>query len=238
MAEKLSTVGEPPQLTHIKDSTKLPGFEPVSMPSPTPFPQSNPSPNSLWQVGSRSFFKDQRASRIGDIVTVMVEFDQQESFEMTPQLERKSQANLVMNNILGVERAVEQILPFKQRSKDQRTNDTPNPNWLNYQNNPKYGATSKYDVKDKMKFKIAAYVTQMLPNGNMVVEGRQEIRLVNEVREVMLKGIIRREDVGTSNTVTSDKIAELRISYSGRGDLSDLQSQPWGAEIINKVNPF
>ena len=93
-------------------------------------------------------------------------------------------------------------------------------------------------MSDKINFKIAATVIQVLPNGNMVVHGRQEIRLVNEVREVQVKGIVRREDVSASNVINWDKISELRISYGGRGELTDMQAFPWGQQIMNKVLPF
>jgi flagellar L-ring protein precursor FlgH len=89
-----------------------------------------------------------------------------------------------------------------------------------------------------MNFKIAATVLQILPNGNMVIHGRQEMRLVNELREVQIKGIVRREDISSANAVNWDKISELRISYGGRGELSDMQAFPWGQQVANKVLPF
>ena len=99
-------------------------------------------------------------------------------------------------------------------------------------------ATATYDVQDKMQFTMAAVIVQILPNGNMVIQGREEVRLVNELREIEIKGIIRREDISSNNTVSSQKIANLRISYGGRGDLSDAQSAPWGQQYLNKLLPF
>lgn len=93
-------------------------------------------------------------------------------------------------------------------------------------------------MQDKIQFTMSAIVIQILPNGNMVIQGREEVRLVNELREVELKGIVRREDVKASNKINSEKIANLRISYGGRGDLSDAQQAPWGQQYLNKLLPF
>ena len=109
---------------------------------------------------------------------------------------------------------------------------------MDFDSKPELKGKAQYNVNDSIQFKIACYVVQMLPNGNMVIQGRQEIRLVNELREITIMGIVRREDITSSNTIHSNKIAEMRISYGGRGELSDMQSFPVGQQLLNKVMPF
>lgn len=234
LAEQLSTIGERPQLTEIQDPTRIRGYQPISMPMPTPVEVENKKSPSLWQSGAQGFFKDQRAGKVGDIITVNVVIDQQESIEMTPTMKRTVSSTSTVNNLMGLERKIPNLFPKSQRKGD----GSNNPSWFSASNSPDLKGSAKYDVKDKLKFKIATTVTQILPNGNMVIDGRQELRVVNEVREILLRGIIRREDISATNIVNWDKISELRISYGGRGDLSDLQSFPWGHQVMNKISPF
>ena len=220
--EKMSVIGEAPELTQIQNPHRLKNYLPVTMPMPmgSDVPRNRRSP-SLWQTGAQAFFKDQRAGKVGDVVTVTVDINQTESINMTPTLQGQNQGSSSITNLFGLEK-YQAVKGFSQKTNS----------------NPNYSATGKYDVNDKINFRIAATIIQILPNGNMVVDGRQEVRLINEVREIMIKGIVRREDISASNTVNLDKIAELRISYGGRGDLTDLQSQPWGQQIVNKLSPF
>ncbi len=232
--DQLATIGKPPELSQIQDPTRLKGYQPISMPMPTPTVLRSDRSASLWEAGSKAFFKDQRAGKVGYVITVVVAIDQSESISMTPSIERKSQGVSVVTNALGLESKSEKLFPKKQSVSP----GSSNPNWLNVSSDPKLSGNASYTVADKMQFKIAATVLQILPNGNMVIMGRQEIRLVNEVREIQIRGIIRREDVSASNIIGGEKISELRISYGGRGELSDMQSFPWGQQIMNKVLPF
>lgn len=230
--EKLSSIGDTPPLTNIQDPTKLPNYEPVQMPMPQPI-EYRRAGNTLWEPGSRAFFKDQRAGKIGDIVTINVSVNQKQAITMSPDISRKNKGSLTMASALGLENKMEKFFPKKQHKAGES-----NPTWMDFSSNPSLSGSGSYNVSDAIQFKMAAHVIQVLPNGNMVVQGRQEIRLVDEVREIELKGIVRREDIGSSNSVSSDKIAEMRISYGGRGELSDMQRFPWGQQILNKVMPF
>ena len=233
LAEKLSTIGEAPELSQIQDPTQIKGYQPITMPMPTAYAVKSERNPSLWETGARAFFKDQRAGKVGDVMTVVVSIDQSESIEMTPSINRNNKSTVNVPSALGFERKAEKFFPKKQNNGIDATSK-----WLDVNSNPSLSGSAKYNVSDKINFKIAATVIQVLPNGNMVVHGRQEIRLVNEVREVQVKGIVRREDVSASNVINWDKISELRISYGGRGELTDMQAFPWGQQIMNKVLPF
>ncbi len=237
LARNLSTVGDPPQLTQVKDPRDLPGYEPVHMPMPEAQPEVSQTINSLWQTGSRAFFKDQRACKVGDILTVEVSMDRKQAMQMNPDIERKSVLATTVTEMMGMslplQKRFAKAFPGQKNSAPAKLTD-----WTNLSSAPTHKSTATYDLEDKISFNMAAIVIQILPNGNMVVQGREEIRLVNELREIEIKGIVRREDISSNNTINSQKIAQLRISYSGRGDLSDVQSAPWGQQYINKLSPF
>jgi flagellar L-ring protein FlgH len=237
LARNFSTIGEPPQMTQIKDPRDLPGYEPVQMPMPEPAMVAQRSSNSLWQQGSRAFFKDQRACKVGDVLTIEVNVDRKQNMQMSPNIERQSSVSSTVTEVLGhalpIQKRIARALPGKESGDTMRLDS-----WADAKSQPSHKATAKYDVQDKMQFNMAAVIIQILPNGNMVVQGREEVRLVNELREIEIKGIVRREDISSNNTVASQKIAQLRISYGGRGDLSDAQSAPWGQQYLNKLLPF
>ncbi len=232
LPQKLSTIGEPPQLSQIQNPTQASGYQPISMPMPSPGTYQNRT-NSLWETGSRAFFKDQRANKVGDVVTVTVDMDQKQLIQMNPTIQRQTIGTTTVTSALGLESKAEKLFPKKQHPAG-----SPNPSWLNFTSNPQLITTAQYGVEDKLQVKIAAIVIQILPNGNMVIKGRQELRLINEVREIEVMGIVRKEDISSSNTIKGDKIAEMRLAYGGRGDLTDMQSFPWGQQVLNKVMPF
>jgi flagellar L-ring protein precursor FlgH len=240
--DRLSHLGDEHKLTQIHNPTQLPGYNPVSMPMPHP----NDEPcrmNSLWQTGSKAFFKDQRANKIGDIITVVVNMSQEQQMSFNPNIQKGTSNDLNVNNAMGFEYKAQKLMPKKQgRSAGPNiVNElvgAVNPSWLSYSAKPALNGTGSYDFKDMIKFNIASTVIQILPNGNMVISGRSEVKLANEVREMEIKGIIRREDIGASNTIQSEKVAELRIHYGGHGDLSDLAEIPWGQQVASKVLPF
>ncbi len=92
--------------------------------------------------------------------------------------------------------------------------------------------------QDQLVTNVAAVVTQVLPNGNLVIEGKQEIRLNSEMRELLIAGVVRPEDIQSDNTIELPKIAEARVAYGGRGTLTNIQTQPWGQQAANVILPF
>ena len=105
-------------------------------------------------------------------------------------------------------------------------------------------ATSSSDGKgsvqrqESLTTNIAAVVTQLLPNGNMVVEGKQEIRVNFEMRELIVAGIVRPEDIQSDNTIDSSKIAQARIAYGGHGQITDVQQPRYGQQVMDVLLPF
>lgn len=195
---------------------------PVSMPAP-----ATPQAGSLWVPGSKQFFKDSRAHQIGDIITVIV----QES--ATAKVEAKTDASRTHNQQAG-------LLDFLNLEGKLVSRGIPlgTTNLVNTRSNRDFSGDAKTDRKDNLTASIAAVVTQVMPNGLLVIQGQREV-LVNYEKQVMtLQGIIRQEDITSQNTIASGKIAEARIAYAGRGVLDDAQTPQYGVRWIDKILPF
>jgi flagellar L-ring protein precursor FlgH len=223
--DRLSQIGEQPKLSSIDNPTAQPGYKPVQMPMPKPEAVSY-NANSLWRNGSRSFFKDQRAHQIGDLLTVTVNITDQANFANETQRSRTTTEDSGITAFLGqslLSGKAASVLPGRLFTAD---------------------STSSYDGKgsiqreESLTTNIAAVVTQILPNGNMVVEGKQEVRVNFEMRELIVAGIVRPEDIQSDNTIDSSKIAQSRIAYGGHGQITDVQQPRYGTQVMDILLPF
>ena len=223
--DRLSQIGEQPRLSAIDNPTTQPGYKPVQMPMPKPEVASY-SPNSLWRNGSRAFFKDQRAMRVGDLLTVTVNITDKANIANETQRDRTSKEAANLNDFIGSKTlggAAAKVVPGAILNTD---------------------STSQYDGKgsvqrqEALQTNVAAVVTQVLPNGNLVVEGKQEIRVNYEIRELVVAGIVRPEDIQSDNTIDSSKIAQARIAYGGRGQITDVQQPRYGQQVMDVLLPF
>ena len=225
--KRLSEVGEPPKLSSIDNPTQSESYRPVSLPMPAPqVAESNP--NSLWRSGARSFFKDQRANQVGDILTVVVEMADNANLTNNTLRSRTNSEDLGVPNLFGLESEFTKVLP-------EGLDPT---NALNMSSNSSNRGNGTLDRTEAINLRVAAIVIQILPNGNYVIHGRQEIRVNSEVREVQIAGVIRAADLNSANEVDYDKIAEARISYGGRGTISDVQQPRYGSEVLDIILPF
>lgn len=186
------------------------------------------SANSLWRTGARAFFIDQRASRVGDIVTVQIDIDDSAKTQNTTTTSRDSSTTLGAPHLLGLESSLGKILPGGyDPSKMVETASK----------NAKTGAGS-VNRSEKISLTVAAVVTALLPNGNMVIQGDQEVRTNGEMRQLTVSGIVRPEDITAQNTIRHTQIAQARISYGGRGDISRQQRTPVGQALVEGFSPF
>jgi len=219
-AERLSRVGEPPSMTPVTSPTQRKDYRPVSMPMPTPM-ILEPAANSLWRPGARAFFKDQRAKQVGDVMTVVVNIQNERAqLSATTQRSRESGENGSVTNFFGVN-PVESATPH-----------------VGAESNSNFSGTGSVDRSENISIRLAAIVLQILPNGNLAVAGRQEVRVNGDLRELQVAGVIRPEDIRSDNTISWDKIAEARISYGGRGTITDVQQPRYGQQIFDIVFPF
>jgi len=222
--ERLAQIGEPPPLSHPENPTTRPGYKPVQMPMPALQPASY-NPNSLWRNGSRAFFKDQRANQIGDILTVKVNFSDKANIANETMRARVNKEDSGVDNFLG-----KQKLPLLNSALPTRIFTADSSSISNGS-----GAVQRQEA---LTTNVAGVVTQVLPNGNLVIEGRQEVRVNFEVRELIVAGIVRPEDIESDNTIDSAKIAQARISYGGRGQLTDVQQPRYGQQVLDVLLPF
>jgi flagellar L-ring protein precursor FlgH len=223
--ERLRNIGEQPNLEAIQNPTTKAGYKPVQMPMPAP-QTAIYQPNSLWRTGSRAFFKDQRANQIGDILTVQIKITDRAQFENETQRSRVNKENSGIDNFIG-SKAVSATSAF-----------APPFRILTADSNGSSEGKGSIDRKEELLTNLAAVVTQILPNGNMVIEGKQEIRVNFEVRELLVAGIVRPEDIQSDNTIESTKIAEARIAYGGRGQITDVQQPRYGQQVLDVLLPF
>jgi flagellar L-ring protein FlgH len=223
--DRLSQIGEQPKLSSIDNPTAQPGYKPVQMPMPKPEAVSY-NANSLWRNGSRSFFKDQRAHQIGDLLTVTVNITDQANFANETQRSRTTKEDSGITDFLGAKTLgaqAQKILPGRILTADGTASSD---------------GKGSVQRQESLQTNVAAVVTQILPNGNLVVEGKQEIRVNFEVRELIVAGIVRPEDIQSDNTIDSSKIAQARIAYGGRGQITDVQQPRYGQQVMDVLLPF
>lgn len=220
----LKTIGNPPPLSPVSNPTTQPGYTPVQMPMPTPTPATY-NPNSLWRNGSRAFFKDQRAHLVGDILTVKVNMNDTAEFQDQTNVQRSASEDSGVTAFLGSNTITSTRAPLPGTL-------------LNTNSNTQSDATGTINRTDQLVTNVAAVVTQMLPNGNMVIEGKQEVRLNSEMRELLVAGVVRPEDIESDNTIDLSKIAEARLAYGGKGTLMNIQQPPWMQQAASVILPF
>lgn len=225
--DRLAQVGATPALSAIQDPTAQPGYKPVRMPMPPPAPPTFQG-NSLWRAGSRAFFKDQRAQQVGDIVTVKVRVTDKAAIDNATTRTRTNSENFGMKGLFGAETQVTKILPEGTKADA----------LVDLSSDGSSAGSGKISRQEQLVTNVAAVVTQVLPNGNLVIEGKQEIRVNFEVRELVVAGVIRPEDIDTENIIDSTKIAEARIAYGGRGQITDVQQPRYGQQVMDILLPF
>ncbi|HEX2525527.1 MAG TPA: flagellar basal body L-ring protein FlgH [Geminicoccus sp.] len=228
ISERLEMIGKAPPLTPIENPVTAPGYQPVSLPMPEhELEAPSAGANSLWRSGARAFFKDQRAREVGDVLTVRVTMADSAELSNESTRSRKNSEELGVDSLFGVADAVRQLLPEEE--------DEDFVGLESRSANRGHGTVSRDEA---IKVSVAAVVLQKLPNGNLVIRGRQEIRVNFEVRELLLAGIVRPEDITADNTISHEKIAELRVAYGGRGQITDVQQPRYGQQALDILLPF
>src|SRR3981081_1490181 len=223
--DRLSQIGEKPKLTEIENPTAQPGYKPVQMPSPKP-EQAPYTANSLWRHGSRAFFRDQRAARVGDIMTITVNFTDKANMANESQRSRASKEDAGITEFADSKRCsgnAAKVRPGKLLATESAGS---------------YDGKGSVVRQENLQTSVAAVVTPVLPNGNLVVEGKQETRVNFEIRELIVAGIVRPEDSQSDNTIDSSKIAQARIAYGGRGQITDVQQPRYGQQVMDVLLPF
>jgi len=219
-------VGEA-QLSPISNPATIAGNQRISMPQPAPV--SEPAgPNTLWRTGARSFFGDQRASQIGDLLTVNIEISDRASVANTTARSRTGSQEMGIQGLLGFEDKLTKVLP-----------GTPSLDpGVAFDSTSSSNGTGSVNRAETINLTVAAVIVDRLPNGNLVIGGSQEVKVNAEVRQLLVSGVIRPQDISADNTIDHTKIAEARISYGGHGDISTVQRPRYGSRVFEEAAPF
>jgi flagellar L-ring protein precursor FlgH len=223
---RIKEIGDAPTMATLADPASPVNTAPPALPMPPPPPLRAVS--SLWASGSRSFFHDPRASRPGDIITVNITVADAAKISNTTSRSRANSDDANLTNFFGLEGELANALP-----------SAANPSSLvKMGSNTSNVGSGTVDRSESISLTLAALVTQVLPNGNLVIGGHQQVRVNNELRDLQVAGIVRIEDITSANTVDLSQIAEARISYGGRGTVSDMQQPRYGSQLFDILMPF
>lgn len=226
-SQRISEIGKDPEFTDPQQSITQ-AARPVVMPMPTPR-HGEPEANSLWRPGARGFFKDQRANNVGDILTVTVDITDQASLENRTSRSRGSEEGAGIDALMGLDtKILGKLFPAGFDPA----------NMADFSSTSSSEGDAQMEREETIRLKLAAVIIDVLPNGNLAIAGRQEVRVNRELRQLTVTGIIRPEDINADNTVSSEKIAEARIAYGGRGVMTDVQNPRYGQEFFDIVFPF
>ncbi|MEM8789907.1 MAG: flagellar basal body L-ring protein FlgH [Pseudomonadota bacterium] len=183
---------------------------------------------SLWRSGPASLFGDRRARGRGDILTVMIEIDDGAQISNSSSRARSGAEELTVPDLVGIPQVVNRILP-------DGASTTPLASLSSSGSSSGEGAVTR---TEQIELEVAATVTDVLPNGHLVIQGSQEVRVNFELRDLQVAGIVRPEDISRANTISLDKIAGARVAYGGRGQISDVQQPRLGQQVADIVLPF
>ncbi|MEO1239780.1 MAG: flagellar basal body L-ring protein FlgH [Pseudomonadota bacterium] len=224
---RLEQIGEVPPLTATGSSAEV-----IAM-SSAPFPANSTALRSqdrasLWGAGRESLFGDRRAQARGDIMTVVIEIDDSANISNATGRSRSGSEDLSINSLFGIPQRLDPVLPTGATLADAA--DVSSSSASSGQ-----GSVSR---TEQLTLRVAATVTEVLPNGVLRIQGTQEVRVNFEVRELTITGYVRPEDITRQNEITYDKIAAARISYGGRGQISDVQQPRLGQQAADILLPF
>ena len=223
----------------VQQATRAPDLSPIDntpeqyamMAPPMPVAERTATPTggaSLWARDRASLLGDRRAMKRGDILTVVIEIDERAEIQNSTQRQRSNSEQMGVPSLFGLPGVISGILPGGG------TMDTA----VGYDSNSAARGDGSTSRNESLELRVAGVVTDVLPNGVLSIRGSQEVRVNNELRELLVTGFVRPEDVSRLNEITYDKIASARISYGGRGSIADAQGPRAGARILDRVLPF
>lgn len=183
---------------------------------------------SLWSGGQRSLLGDRRAIKRGDILTVVIEIDEEAEISNSTSRSRSGSEDLGIPDLFGIPERINEKLPDGATLDDAVTINSSGSS----------GGDGSVSRKEELTLRVAAAVTQVLPNGVLEIQGSQEVRVNFELRELLVQGYVRPEDISRRNEITYDKIASARISYGGRGHITDVQQPRYGQQALDMILPF
>lgn len=224
---KLETVGRAPAFSPLEGSTQHHAM--YAVPFPEDAPGSTPGEaSSLWTASTSSLLGDRRAAQRGDILTVVIEIDESAQISNTTERSRSGNQNMGIASLFGIPQRIDPSLPDGASLAEA----------VDTSSTSSYEGDGSVARSERLTLRIAATVVERLPNGVLRIEGSQEVRVNNELRELLVTGYVRPTDISRQNEVTYDRIAGARVSYGGRGQITDVQEPRLGDQILDTILPF
>jgi flagellar L-ring protein precursor FlgH len=223
-------IGRPPEMTTI--GQRGPDTRPILSPEraaiAVPQPQAARyayQQASLWNAGPETLLGDRRAKNLGDLLTIVIEIDEQAEIRNSTDRSRTGSEGASVGGFFGLGNVLggttDKLSPDVELGSDSR-----------------FRGNGSVRRSEKLALRVAATVVEVLPNGQLVVQGDQEVRVSNELRDLQVTGIVRPMDISRYNEIPYDRIAGARISYGGRGQITDAQQPRYGQQIADRLMPF
>lgn len=220
-------IGKPPSFTPNADSPEQAAMLLPGLPQ-TVERRRKADEASLWAAGRQSLLGDRRAMQRGDILTVVIEIDDEAQISNSTSRSRSGSESLGVPQLFGLPQRLDKKLPEGATSADA----------VSINSASKSGGDGSVSRREELTLRVAATIMQVLPNGVLSIQGSQEVRVNFEMRELLVTGYVRPEDISRQNEITYDKIASARISYGGRGQITDMQQPRLGQQVLDAVLPF
>jgi flagellar L-ring protein precursor FlgH len=224
---RLAAVGQTPALSPVDDSLEVRAMTSPGLPMTLETTRRADSA-STWSGTRSSLLGDRRANLRGDILTVVIEIDDSAEISNSTSRSRSGSESLGIAGLFGLPQAIDPRLPDGATLADA----------VDLQSRSRSAGEGSVSRNEQLELRVAATVIDVLNNGVLRIQGSQEVRVNNEIRELIVTGFVRSEDISRQNEITYDKIASARISYGGRGQISDVQQPRYGQQITDVVLPF
>jgi len=224
---RLGQIGQAPDLTSPASGNEVFAMNVVPLPDARDIPDRAEGA-SLWTSGRASLLGDRRASIRGDILTVVIEIDDSAEFQNASERERSGSERMGIPNLFGLPQRLDGLLTRGGSLGDA----------VELNSTSRSSGEGSVRRNEQLTLRVAATITEVLQNGVVRIEGSQEVRVNNEVRELLVSGYVRPEDISRQNSIAYDRIAAARISYGGRGLITDAQRPRYGQEVADTVLPF
>ncbi|MFT5796022.1 MAG: flagellar L-ring protein precursor FlgH [Ascidiaceihabitans sp.] len=183
---------------------------------------------SLWSRERQSLLGDRRAIRRGDILTVVIEIDEKAEISNATDRSRSGSETLGIPQLAGLSQRLNDALPEGASASE----------LVSINSGSSSSGDGSVKRKEKLTLRVAATIVDVLPNGVLSISGSQELRVNFEMRELLVTGYVRPEDISRQNEITYDKIASARVSYGGRGQITDVQQPRIGQQVLDVILPF
>jgi len=225
--QPVADVGRAPEFTPLQQNFEHHALYNVPIPERVE-PRAPSASASLWSASQRSLLGDRRAGRQGDILTVVIEINDSAEISNSSNRARSGQQSMGVPQFFGLPQVLDRYLPGGSTSGS----------LIETQNSSSFNGNGSIRRNERLTLRVASTVVERLPNGVLRIEGSQEVRVNHELRELIVTGYVRAEDISRQNEITYDKIAGARISYGGRGIISTVQQPRYGEQLTEILSPF